>query len=59
MDKDCIEDAAKQAKGSIEAIGKVAGDTRPQAEGAAEKSTGKVQNAIGGAKNRARDTLQK
>jgi len=38
MDKDRIAGSAKQAKGSVkEAIGKVTGDTKTQAEGAAEK----------------------
>jgi hypothetical protein len=35
------------------------GDTKTQAEGAAEKTAGKVQNAIGGAKDAARDALKK
>lgn len=49
MDKDRIVGAAKQAKGSIkEAVGKLTGDTKTQAEGAAEKAEGKVQNAAGG-----------
>src|SRR5690242_674346 len=38
MDKDRIEGAAKQAKGSIkDAAGKVMGDTKMQAEGKADK----------------------
>jgi uncharacterized protein YjbJ (UPF0337 family) len=44
MDKDRIAGSAKQAKGSVkEAIGKVTGDTKTQAEGAAEKAAGKVR----------------
>jgi hypothetical protein len=42
-----------------EAVGKVTGDTKTQAEGAAEKTAGKVQNAIGGAKDAAREALKK
>ena len=44
MDKDRIEGAAKQIKGTIkEAIGKVTGDTKIEAEGVAERAAGKVQ----------------
>jgi uncharacterized protein YjbJ (UPF0337 family) len=60
MDKDRIEGAAHQAKGSVkEAIGKVTGDTKTRASGAAEKAAGKVQNAVGGAKDAVRDALKK
>jgi len=60
MDKDRIGGAAHQAKGAIkEAFGKVTGDTKTEAEGAAEKSAGKVQNAIGGMKDTAREALGK
>jgi uncharacterized protein YjbJ (UPF0337 family) len=59
MDKDRIAGSAKQVKGSVkEAIGKVTGDTKTQAEGAAEKAAGKVQNTVGGATD-ARDALKK
>jgi uncharacterized protein YjbJ (UPF0337 family) len=60
MDKDRIDGAAKQVKGSIkEAVGKVTGDKKTQAEGVAEKAAGKVQNSVGGAKDAARETLKK
>jgi uncharacterized protein YjbJ (UPF0337 family) len=60
MDKDRVEGAGKQMKGAIkEGAGKVTGDTRTEAEGKADKATGKVQNAIGGAKDAAREKLQK
>ncbi|KUR76905.1 CsbD family protein [Novosphingobium sp. FSW06-99] len=56
MDKDRIRGAAKQVKGAIEeAVGKVTGDAKLQAEGAADKAAGKIQNAIGGAKDVLRD----
>jgi uncharacterized protein YjbJ (UPF0337 family) len=56
MDKDRIEGAAKQAKGSVkEAVGKVVGDAKLQADGKADQVEGKVQNAVGGLK----DTLRK
>jgi uncharacterized protein YjbJ (UPF0337 family) len=60
MDKDRIDGAAKQVKGSIkESVGKVTGDKKTQAEGVAEKAAGKVQNSVGGAKDAARETLKK
>jgi uncharacterized protein YjbJ (UPF0337 family) len=56
MDKDRVAGAAHQVKGGAkEAVGKVTGDTRTQAEGAAEKAAGKVQNTAGGVKDAARD----
>ena len=59
MDKDRISGAAHQAKGAIkETAGKVTGDGKLQAEGAAEKAAGKVQNAIGGAKDAIRESAK-
>jgi uncharacterized protein YjbJ (UPF0337 family) len=56
MDKNRVEGAAHQAKGSVkEAVGRVTGDKKTQAEGAAEKAGGKVQNAVGGAKDAAKE----
>ena len=58
MDKDRVEGAAKQVKGSIkETAGKVTGDSKTQAEGAADKAEGKVQNTVGGIKDKARELL--
>jgi uncharacterized protein YjbJ (UPF0337 family) len=60
MDKDRIEGAANQVKGSIkQAAGKVMGDTKLQAEGTADKLKGKVQNAVGGAKDAVRDAADR
>jgi uncharacterized protein YjbJ (UPF0337 family) len=60
MDKDRVEGAAHQVKGAVkEAVGKVTGDTKIEAEGSAEKAAGKVQNAVGGVKDSARDALKK
>ncbi len=60
MDKDRVEGAGHQAKGSIkEAAGKVTGDKQTQSEGVAEKAAGKVQNAVGGAKDAVRDWAKK
>lgn len=56
MDKDRIEGAANQAKGAVkETVGNITGDAKMKAEGAADKMTGKVQNAVGGAKDALRD----
>ncbi|MFL5280465.1 MAG: CsbD family protein [Rhodopila sp.] len=60
MDKDRVEGVAHQAKGAVkETVGKVTGDAKTQAEGAAEKAAGKAQNAVGGLKDSARETLDK
>ena len=60
MDKDRIKGSGRQVKGSVkEAIGKVTGDRKTQAEGAAEKTVGKVQSSIGKAKDAARDAVKK
>jgi uncharacterized protein YjbJ (UPF0337 family) len=60
MDKDRIEGTAHQAKGALkEAIGKVTGDAKTEAEGVAEKEAGKAQNTIGGVKDSAREALDK
>ena len=59
MDKDRIEGSATQAKGAVkETVGKLTGDAKLQAEGAADKAAGKVQNAIGGAKDAVRDAFK-
>ncbi len=59
MDKDRLEGIGKKVTGSIkEAAGKVTGDTKTQAEGSAEKTAGKAQNAVGGAKDSVRDALK-
>lgn len=56
MDKDRIEGSANQAKGAVKlAAGKMTGDAKLQAEGTAEKAKGKLQNAVGGAKDALRD----
>lgn len=60
VDKDRVEGAGKQVKGSIkENVGKATGDAKMQSEGTADKATGKVQNAVGGAKDKLRDALDK
>lgn len=52
MDHDRIKGAANQAKGQMkDTAGKLTGDAKLQAEGKADKLKGKVQNAVGGAKD--------
>ena len=59
MDKDRIAGAAKQVKGSIkDAIGKITGDTKTQAEGKADKLAGKTQSVAGGMKDAVRDAVR-
>ena len=53
MDKNRFKGTGKQVAGSIkEAVGKITGDTETEAEGAAQKTAGKVQNAAGAPKIR-------
>jgi uncharacterized protein YjbJ (UPF0337 family) len=60
MDKDRVAGSAKQAKGAVkEAVGKAVGDAKLEAEGKSDKAAGQVQNAIGGLKDTARETLKK
>ena len=40
-------------------MGDVTGDAKLQTEGAADKAKGKVQNAVGGAKDAVRDAADK
>jgi uncharacterized protein YjbJ (UPF0337 family) len=59
MDKDRVAGSTKQTKGSVmEAIGKVTGDSKTQAEGSAEKTAGRAQNAVGGIKDTVRDATK-
>jgi uncharacterized protein YjbJ (UPF0337 family) len=60
MDKDRLMGSAKQAAGAVkQGVGKMTGDQKLQAEGAAEKVAGKAQNALGGIKDAVRDTQKK
>ncbi|MDI9849922.1 CsbD family protein [Rhodoblastus sp. 17X3] len=60
MDQDRIAGVAKQAKGAIkEAAGKTLGDAKLVVEGEHDKAEGRVQNAVGGAKDALRESLKK
>ncbi len=59
-DRDRVEGAAKTVIGSVkEAVGHLIGDSKLEADGQAEKLVGKAQNALGGAKDAARDAMGK
>ncbi len=59
MDKDQIIGAAKTVAGTVkEAAGKAVGDQKFAADGKAEKIEGKVQNAVGGAKDAVREIFK-
>lgn len=60
MNKDTVDGNLKQVKGSVkEALGKVTGNTRLEAEGATEKVAGKAQEKLGDAKDAAKKAADK
>ncbi len=60
MDKDRIAGVAKEVKGSVkEVMGKVVGDANLQSDGKAERTAGKIQNAVGGIKDTVREVVKK
>ena len=60
MDKDRIAGSAKEIKGTIkEAVGKVVGDAKLKADGKLDQVEGKLQNAVGGLKDAAREAAKK
>ena len=60
MDKDRIKGAADQAKGTVKkVVGKAIGDQKMQTEGTINKLTGKVESAVGGAKDTLRNKATK
>ena len=59
MDKDRVTGAAKKVGGGIkESVGKAIGDKKIEAEGKAKKNEGKIQNAVGSAKDAAREIVK-
>jgi uncharacterized protein YjbJ (UPF0337 family) len=55
MDKDRIDGAADQAKGAMkEVAGKIVGDKTLQTEGMLDKTKGRVESAVGDAKDKLR-----
>jgi uncharacterized protein YjbJ (UPF0337 family) len=60
MDKDRVAGSAKEIKGAVkEAVGKVVGDAKLKTEGKSDQVEGKVQNALGGLKDAAREAAKK
>ena len=56
MDKDRAEGLGKKVTGSIkEALGKITGDRETQAAGVTEQADGAAQNAMGGARDAAKE----
>lgn len=60
MHKDQIEGAGKQARGAVkDAVGKMTGDAKLQADGKLDKAEGKIQGEVGKAKDAVRDALKR
>lgn len=58
VNKDQVKGVARQVKGSVkEAAGRVTGNRRTEAEGAAEKTAGKVQKGYGDVKEKIKSVL--
>ena len=58
VNKDQVKGVGKQIKGSVkETAGRVTGNRRVEAEGAAEKTVGKVQKGFGDIKEKVKDAL--
>jgi uncharacterized protein YjbJ (UPF0337 family) len=56
VDKDRVEGAAKNLGGKIkEAAGKMTGDEKMKREGQGDQVEGKVQNVVGGVKDKLRE----
>ena len=59
MDREHIKGAADKVKGVVkDTAGKVTGDEKMQAEGKMDKAKGAVHNAVGDAKDAARDATR-
>ena len=60
VDQNRIDGAIDQAKGAVKVgAGKLVGDPKLQAEGQADQAAGKIESAVGGAADAARDALNK
>jgi uncharacterized protein YjbJ (UPF0337 family) len=59
VDKDRVIGSAKVVEGKAKvAVGKLVGDAKLVTEGEAEKVEGRIQNAVGGAKDTIRDATE-
>ncbi|MDT7951854.1 MAG: CsbD family protein [Acetobacteraceae bacterium] len=60
VDQNRVEGAWDKAKGNVkEGLGKVTGDEKMEAEGKADQVKGSAKSTVGGAKDAARDALDK
>ena len=60
VDENRVEGAVDKLKGSVkEGIGKLTGDEKLKAEGAADKAKGGAESAVGGVKDGVRHTAHK
>lgn len=60
VDQNRVQGAWDKTKGAVkEGVGNVTGDEKMQAEGKADKVKGHAESAVGGAKDAARDALDK
>ena len=58
VDENRVEGSAKNIGGKIkEGFGKLTGDSKTEAEGKADQVEGKVQNTVGGIKDKIREKL--
>jgi uncharacterized protein YjbJ (UPF0337 family) len=58
VNKDQVKGVAKQVKGSVkETAGRMTGNRQTEAEGAAEKTVGKVQKGFGDVKEKIKGAL--
>jgi uncharacterized protein YjbJ (UPF0337 family) len=58
VNKDQVKGVGKQVKGSVkETAGRMTGNRRTEAEGAAEKTVGKVQKGFGDVKEKVKGAL--
>jgi uncharacterized protein YjbJ (UPF0337 family) len=56
VDKDRIVGSAKEITGGVKQVaGEAVGDVKLESQGKAEKTEGKIQNAIGGVKDTVRE----
>jgi len=59
MHKDEVKGTAKEVRGKVkDAVGKMTGDDKLRADGAADVAEGKVQKTAGKVKEAARDALK-
>ena len=57
-DKDRVAGSAKNMGGKLkEGVGNVTGDSKMKAEGKGDQAEGKIQNAVGGIKDKAKEVF--